>query len=41
MLIQQSLDKPLKQASCVVHDVNLLANQCRYGYKDAYINGLC
>ena len=41
MLIQQCLDKPLKQASCVVLDVNLLANQRRYGYKAAYIKALC
>ena len=41
MLMQQSQEKPLKQANRVVNDVNLLANQCHYGYKAAYINGLC
>ena len=41
MLIQQSLEKPRKQASCVALDVNLLANQCRYGYKAAYIKKIC
>ena len=41
MLIPQSQDKELKLVSCLAHDVNLLANQCRYWYKAAYINGLC
>ena len=35
MLIQQSQDKPLKQANCVVNDVNFLVDQCSYGYKAA------
>ena len=35
MLIQQSLDKPLKQASYVVNDVNFLVDKCSYGCKAA------
>ena len=35
MLTQQSQDKPLKQASCVVNDVNFLEDHCSYGYKAA------
>ena len=41
MLIPQIQDKPVQLLSCLAHDVNLLANQCRYGYKAAYINRLC